>query len=123
MYETETYHQRSVVRGIGSVHGGVRRTGRHFGIDTGTAERVGVRSRSATEVPTLTMLTFTEWYKDGWKALENYINENSDELGFKLDIQQIAGGSEGKRSSRRALPREICPILSKAMVQSGSIRR
>ena len=49
-----------------------------------------------TEVPTLTMLTFTEWYKDGWKALENYINENSDELGFKLDIQQIAGGSEGE---------------------------
>ena len=47
MYETETYHQRSVVRGIGNVHGGVRRTGRHFGIDTGTAERVGVRSRSA----------------------------------------------------------------------------
>ena len=35
-------------------------------------------------------------YKDGWKALENYINENSDELGFKLDIQQIAGGSEGE---------------------------
>ena len=37
-----------------------------------------------TEVPTLTMLTFTEWYKDGWKALENYINENSDELGFSF---------------------------------------
>ncbi len=51
---------------------------------------------AGTEVPTVTMLTFTEWYKDGWKALEKHINENSAELGFKLDIQQIAGGGEGE---------------------------
>lgn len=49
-----------------------------------------------TEVTTLTMLTFTDWYKDGWRALEAYINEHSEELGFKLDIQQIVGGSEGE---------------------------
>ena len=54
-----------------------------------------------TEVPTLTMLTFTEWYKDGWKALENYINENSDELGFKpvsythLDVYKRQGCTAG----------------------------
>lgn len=48
------------------------------------------------EVKTLTMLTFTEWYTDGWAALDKYINENADELGFKLDIQKIAGGSQGE---------------------------
>ena len=30
------------------------------------------------------------------KHYESYINANPDELGFKLDIQQIAGGSEGE---------------------------
>ena len=48
------------------------------------------------EIKTLTMLTFTEWYKTGWQALEKYINDHSQELGFKLDIQKIAGGSQGE---------------------------
>ncbi|MEK4237313.1 MULTISPECIES: ABC transporter substrate-binding protein [Paenibacillus] len=51
---------------------------------------------ATNDVKTVTVLTFTEWYKDGWKALESYVNENSQELGFKLDIQKIAGGSQGE---------------------------
>ncbi|GGH28815.1 ABC transporter substrate-binding protein [Paenibacillus segetis] len=51
---------------------------------------------AANDVKTVTLLTFTEWYKDGWKALESYINNNAQELGFKLDIQKIAGGSQGE---------------------------
>ena len=53
-------------------------------------------SASDGKVATVSMLTFTDWYKDGWKALENYINQNSAQLGFKLDIQKIAGGSQGE---------------------------
>lgn len=48
------------------------------------------------EIPTLTMLTFTDWYKSGWKALDDYINQNAETLGFRLDIQTIAGGGEGE---------------------------
>lgn len=50
---------------------------------------------AANEVETLSMLTYVDWYGDGMKALEEYINENSEQLGFKLEIQQIPGGSEG----------------------------
>ncbi len=49
----------------------------------------------ADEVETVTMLTYVDWYGAGLQALENYINENSVELGFKLEVQQIAGGSQG----------------------------
>ncbi len=52
------------------------------------------------EVPTVTMLTFTDWYKSGWEALEAYIEENSAELGFKLKIDVIAGGGEGEELVR-----------------------
>jgi raffinose/stachyose/melibiose transport system substrate-binding protein len=48
------------------------------------------------EIPTLTMLTFTDWYKSGWEALDAYIEENAETLGFRLDIQMIAGGGEGE---------------------------
>lgn len=49
----------------------------------------------ADDVETVTMLTYVDWYGEGLKAVENYINENSSELGFKLEVQQIAGGSQG----------------------------
>lgn len=46
-------------------------------------------------VETLSLLMYTDWYKDGWKALEDYINENADTLGFKLEISTIQGGDQG----------------------------
>lgn len=49
----------------------------------------------ADDVETVTMLTYVDWYGEGLKALESYINENSEELGFKLEVQQISGGSQG----------------------------
>jgi raffinose/stachyose/melibiose transport system substrate-binding protein len=51
---------------------------------------------ASKEIPTLTMLTFTDWYKSGWEALDAYIEENAETLGFRLDIQMIAGGGEGE---------------------------
>lgn len=68
-----------------------------------TEEKVADKSDAAEveepaevkEVITLTMITYTDWYSDGWAALEAYINENSEKLGFKLDIQKIAGGEQG----------------------------
>ncbi len=54
-----------------------------------------VPTYAGSDVETITMLTYVDWYGDGLKAVENYINENSEELGFKLEVQQIPGGSEG----------------------------
>ena len=49
------------------------------------------------EIPTLSLLMFTEWYKSGWEALVAYIDENAEELGFRIEIEQIAGGAEGEQ--------------------------
>ncbi len=43
----------------------------------------------------LTLTMRTEWYKEGWQAVEKHINENADALGFSLKIDKIAGGAEG----------------------------
>lgn len=47
------------------------------------------------EVETLTVLMYTDWYKSGWAALEEYINEHAAELGFRLEISKIQGGQQG----------------------------
>lgn len=61
-----------------------------------TVSRAGTTSpESGTEVKTLSVLMYTDWYKAGWQALEQYINDNSKELGFKLEISKIQGGSQG----------------------------
>ena len=52
------------------------------------------------EIPTVTMLTFTDWYKSGWEALTAYIDEHAEELGFRLKIDIIAGGGEGEELVR-----------------------
>ena len=56
--------------------------------------------KTDTEVPTVTMLTFTDWYKSGWEALSDYIDQNADDLGFRLKIDIIAGGGEGEELVR-----------------------
>ena len=58
------------------------------------------QAKTDTEVPTVTMLTFTDWYKSGWEALSDYIDQNADDLGFRLKIDIIAGGGEGEELVR-----------------------
>lgn len=55
----------------------------------------GSGSKSPEPVKTYTLLMYTDWYKSGWKALNDSINSNSDKTGFKLSIQKIAGGNQG----------------------------
>ena len=52
-------------------------------------------SNNGEKVETLTVLMYTDWYKAGWEALEKHINDNSEELGFKLEISKIQGGAQG----------------------------
>lgn len=65
----------------------------------GTAATMAACSQNGSgtsgSVKTLSLLMYTDWYKSGWKALEQYINTHTSETGFKLDIQKIAGGSQG----------------------------
>jgi raffinose/stachyose/melibiose transport system substrate-binding protein len=61
-----------------------------------TASKPGsAGSKGDMEVKTFRVLMYTDWYKAGWQALEQHINENSKELGFKLEISKIQGGSQG----------------------------
>lgn len=71
---------------------------------TNAAEPVATKApgadNKAEDIPTVTMLTFTDWYKSGWEALEAYIDEHAEELGFRLSIDIIAGGGEGEELVR-----------------------
>jgi raffinose/stachyose/melibiose transport system substrate-binding protein len=60
-----------------------------------TAAKSGSSGSKGEEVKTFRVLMYTDWYKAGWQALEQHINENSKELGFKLEISKIQGGSQG----------------------------
>lgn len=60
-----------------------------------TADASEAKETASTEVKTLSVLMYTDWYKAGWVALEKYVNENSAELGFKLEISKIQGGTQG----------------------------
>lgn len=64
------------------------------GNDSGESAKTSA-SQSGGKVETLTLLMYTDWYKAGWEELENYINENAEELGFKLEISKIQGGAQG----------------------------
>lgn len=64
--------------------------------ESGKTEAAGSNTEEAGgEVETLTVLTYADWYLDGWKALEQYINENAEELGFKLGFTMVEGGTTG----------------------------
>lgn len=62
------------------------------GASTGTDAKA---SETSKDVQTLSVLMYTDWYKAGWQALEKHINDNADELGFKLEISKIQGGDQG----------------------------
>ena len=68
-------------------------------INEGNNEKTS-HSEELAEIPTVTMLTFTDWYKSGWEALSAYIDEHAEELGFRLKIDIIAGGGEGEELVR-----------------------
>lgn len=43
------------------------------------------------------MITYADWYNAGMQAIEKYVSEHADELGFTLEIEKIPGGSEGEQ--------------------------
>jgi raffinose/stachyose/melibiose transport system substrate-binding protein len=65
------------------------------GGSSSASKSVSAGSKGDMEVKTFRVLMYTDWYKAGWQALEQHINENSKELGFKLEISKIQGGSQG----------------------------
>lgn len=65
------------------------------------------------EVKEISMLMFTDWYKSGIQALEKDINDNAETLGFKLEIEKIAGGSAGEQIIKaRAAANELPMLLA-----------
>lgn len=63
---------------------------------SGNGEEAGGSSgKDKGDIKTLTVLMYTDWYKAGWEALEKHINDNAEELGFKLEISKIQGGAQG----------------------------
>ncbi len=70
-------------------------------------------SSSTGEVKDITMLMFTDWYKSGIQAIEKDINDNADKLGFRLNIEKIAGGSAGEQIYKaRAAANELPMLIS-----------
>ncbi|WP_105615657.1 ABC transporter substrate-binding protein [Vallitalea okinawensis] len=53
------------------------------------------KDESPEEIETFSVLMFTEWYKKGWEAVEAEIEDNAESLGFKLEIEKIAGSQQG----------------------------
>ncbi len=74
-----------------------------------TEEAAGTESTGEAE--TLTLLMYTDWYKAGWEALEKYIDENADELGFRLEISKIQGGQQGDQVLQTKFATDDLPDL------------
>lgn len=68
-------------------------------------------SGKSGKVKTLSLLMYTDWYKDGWKALEKYIDENSEKLGFNLEISTIQGGDQGDQIIQTKFASDDLPDL------------
>lgn len=62
---------------------------------TPTSTPTAVSTEKPKEVVTLKLTMFADWYQKGWQAVEKDVNDNADKLGFKLDIDKIAGGAQG----------------------------
>lgn len=58
---------------------------------TGSAMTVSADEK----VETLEVLMYSDWYTDGWKALEQYIHDNSADLGFDISLSTMEGGDQG----------------------------
>ncbi|KRE36571.1 ABC transporter substrate-binding protein [Paenibacillus sp. Soil724D2] len=59
----------------------------------------------------ITMLMFTDWYKSGIQAVEKDINDNADKLGFKLNIEKVAGGQQGSELYKARAAANELPML------------
>lgn len=55
----------------------------------------GVNVMAAEKPQSLEILMYSDWYTDGWKALESYIHDNADTLGFDIEISTMEGGDQG----------------------------
>ena len=69
------------------------------------------KDAGSQDVETLTLLMYTDWYKAGWEALEKYINDNSDKVGFKLEISKIQGGQQGDQLLQTKFATDDLPDL------------
>lgn len=70
-------------------------------------------SKGTQAVKEITMLMFTDWYKSGIQAIEKDINDNADKLGFRLNIEKVAGGSAGEQIYKaRAAANELPMLIS-----------
>lgn len=49
------------------------------------------------KVETFSLMMYTDWYKAGWEAVIKDIEENQKDLGFRLEVEQISGGTQGKQ--------------------------
>lgn len=55
----------------------------------------GVNVMADEKPESLEILMYSDWYTDGWKALESYIHDNADTLGFDIEISTMEGGDQG----------------------------
>ncbi len=62
-----------------------------------TASPTESASPSAKEVKTLRLTMAASWYNKGWQAIESDIEAKAEQLGFKLDIDRVGDGDQGKQ--------------------------
>lgn len=61
------------------------------------------------EIQTLRIAMFADWYQQGWQAIEQDTAANAQKLGFKLEVDKLANGTQGSeilkvRASSNELP-------------------
>lgn len=49
------------------------------------------------KIETFSLVMYTDWYKAGWEAVIAEIDKRQEELGFRLEVEQISGGPQGKQ--------------------------
>lgn len=53
------------------------------------------KEKETKEIPTLQITMYASWYGEGWQAIEEDVNANAENLGFRLDFDKIAEGDQG----------------------------
>ncbi|MEG0897448.1 MAG: ABC transporter substrate-binding protein [Ruthenibacterium sp.] len=50
------------------------------------------------EIVTLSLLMFTDWWNNsGWEDVVNDVNARAEELGYRVEVEKIAGGDQGNQ--------------------------
>jgi len=72
--------------------------------DTGTAAKttaVAETTAAPKEPVTLSLLMFTDWWNQGgWEDVVNDVESKAPQLGFRLEVEKIAGGDTGSQIVR-----------------------